>query len=82
MKRTLVDGQLGLTAIGGHVKTEIGIFNARPTLGVRSAFAGFKVEIVESAVGRFDMECFFFAGIFFSPLDIQRIDQAAQFVRL
>ena len=82
MKRAFVDGCFDVASSGSHVKTDIGIFNARPIFGFGAAFSCFKKEIVEAAIGRVHLECFFGTDHFLGPLKVQCVDQAANFVGL
>ena len=82
LQRPFLNRSIGTATFCIHVKADVGILNAWPIFGRRAWLATLKIEVINAAVGRFDLVCFVLACVFFGPLDVQRVDQTTDFVFL
>ena len=80
LQRPFLNRSIGTATFCIHVKADVGILNAWPIFGRRAWLATLKIEVINAAVGRFDLVCFVLACVFFGPLDVQRVDQTTDFV--
>ena len=81
LQRPFLNRSIETATLCIHVKADIGILNARPIFGRSAWLSAFKIEVINAAVGRFDLVCFVLACVFFGPLDVQWVDQTTDFVR-
>ena len=82
LQRPFLNRSIDTAALCIHVKADIGILNAWPIFGSGAWFATFKKEVINAAVGRFDLVSFVLACVFFGPLDVQGVDQSTDLVLL
>ena len=71
---------LDIAALCVHVEADVCILNAWPVFGGRAGFSALKIEVIKPAVSHLHLVRFVCASVFFPPLNVQRVDQATDFV--